>query len=91
MLGWLGFGSTLIIYGVLSEQPAAGIKVIPFIGKAQTIESFLLSTFMAIKGAGMNEIAAKAEELYKKELKTEVARSFGYHEIKEAIAYYLKN
>ena len=91
MLGYLGFGSTLIIYGVLSESPAGGIKVIPFIGKAQTIESFLLSTYMARKGAAMGEIAAKAEALYQKELKTEVSRSFGFHEIKEAIEYYGKN
>lgn len=33
MLEYLGFGSTLIIYGLLSEKPAGGIKVIPFIGK----------------------------------------------------------
>ena len=49
MLEYLGFGSTLILYGLLSDQPAGGIKVIPFIGKAQTLESFLLSTFLATK------------------------------------------
>jgi len=34
MLEYLGFKSTLILYGLLSEQPAGGIKTIPFIGKA---------------------------------------------------------
>jgi NADPH:quinone reductase-like Zn-dependent oxidoreductase len=46
MLEYLGFKSTLILYGLLSDQPAGGIKTIPFIGKAQTIESFLLFTFL---------------------------------------------
>ena len=34
MLDYMGFGSTLILYGLLSEQPAAGIKTIGFIGKS---------------------------------------------------------
>ena len=46
MLEYLGFKSTLILYGLLSDMPAGGIKTIPFIGKAQTIESFLLFTFL---------------------------------------------
>jgi hypothetical protein len=46
MLEYLGFKSTLILYGLLSDEPAGGIKTIPFIGKAQTIESFLLFTFL---------------------------------------------
>jgi len=49
MLDCLGFGGTLILYGLLSDQPAGNIKVIPFIGKALTIESFLLSVFLARK------------------------------------------
>ncbi len=46
MLEYLGFKSTLILYGLLSDMPAGGIKTIPFIGKAQTIESFLLFVFL---------------------------------------------
>lgn len=46
MLEYMGYKSTLILYGLLSDQPAGGIKTIPFIGKAQTIESFLLFTFL---------------------------------------------
>jgi hypothetical protein len=34
MLDYIGFGSTLILYGVLSDKPASGVKVIHFIGKA---------------------------------------------------------
>lgn len=34
MLDYMGFGSTLILYGLLSEEPAAGIKTIGFIGKS---------------------------------------------------------
>jgi hypothetical protein len=34
MLDYMGFGSTLILYGLLSEQPAGGIKTIGFIGKS---------------------------------------------------------
>ena len=33
MLDYLGFGSTLILYGTLSEEPAGGINTIGFIGK----------------------------------------------------------
>lgn len=33
MLEYMGFKSTLILYGLLSDKPASGIKVISFIGK----------------------------------------------------------
>lgn len=52
MLEYMGFKSTLILYGLLSDQPAGNIKTIPFIGKAQTIESFLLFTFMQMVKPG---------------------------------------
>jgi len=42
MLEYLGFGGTLILYGLLSEQPAGGIDTIGFIGKNLRIESYLL-------------------------------------------------
>jgi hypothetical protein len=47
MLDYLSYGSTLILYGTLSEAPAGGINTISFIGKSQTIESFLLNNYMA--------------------------------------------
>jgi len=36
----------------------------------------------------MNEIAKTAEALYKNELTTHVNKSFGLHEIKQAIEFY---
>jgi len=42
MLEYLGFGGTLILYGLLSEQPAGGIDTIGFIGKNLRIESYML-------------------------------------------------
>lgn len=92
MLDFLGYASTLILYGTLSEKPAGGIKTISFIGKAQTIESFLLTTFLQGKPkTEFTMIAQKAENLFKTELKTEVQREFGFHEISYAIDYYLRN
>ena len=45
----MGFESTVILYGLLSDKPAGGINTIGFIGKSQTIESFLLSIYLAKK------------------------------------------
>jgi NADPH:quinone reductase-like Zn-dependent oxidoreductase len=47
MLEYLGFGGTLILYGLLSEQPAGGIDTIGFIGKNLRIESYLLTNEVA--------------------------------------------
>ena len=86
------FGSTLILYGLLSDQPASGIKVIPFIGKAQTIESFLLSVFLVKKTPKeIQEIIKKAEGMLRSELKTQIQARYGFHQIKEAIQFYMKN
>ena len=49
ILEFMGFESTVILYGLLSDKPAGGINVIGFIGKSQTIESFLLSIYLAKK------------------------------------------
>lgn len=92
MLECLGFGSTLILYGLLSDQPAGGIKVIPFIGKGQTMESFLLSVFLMTKTPKqIQEIVKKAENMIRGELKTEINARYGYDQIKEAIEFYQKN
>ena len=42
MLEYLTFGGVLILYGLLSEQPAGGIDTIGFIGKNLRIEPYLL-------------------------------------------------
>lgn len=49
MMEFMNFGSTLILYGLLSDKPASGIDVIGFIGKNMTIESFLLTNYLALK------------------------------------------
>jgi NADPH:quinone reductase-like Zn-dependent oxidoreductase len=80
MLEYLGFKSTLILYGLLSDQPASGIKTIPFIGKAQTIESFLLFTFLQmLKPQQIQEIVKTTESMIKNELKTQVQAQYGFH------------
>ena len=69
----MGFESTLILYGLLSDKPAGGINTIGFIGKSQTIESFLLSNWL-VKKTQMQylELVLKAEALYKTVLKTQM-------------------
>jgi len=47
MLKYLAFKGTLILYGLLSDKPAGNINTIGFIGKNQTIESFLLTNTLA--------------------------------------------
>lgn len=73
MLEFMGFGATLILYGLLSDKPAGNINTIGFIGKDQTIESFLLFAYLSKKS--MTEhlaILMKAESLYSSILKTQV-------------------
>jgi hypothetical protein len=51
MLDYLGYRSTVILYGLLSDQPAGGINTVSFIGKAQTIESFMLFEWLSHKSS----------------------------------------
>ena len=79
MLQYLTFNSTLILYGTLSETPAGGIQTIHFIGKSQTIESFLLNTFLArYDEKKFREIVAQALKTYKTVFKTTVQKRFGF-------------
>ncbi len=92
MLTYLGFGSTLILYGLLSDKKSGNIEPIAFIGKGQTIESFVLFTFLQGKTIfDMIELIIKVEAMYKNELKTEVQKTFGLHQIKEAMQFYQEN
>jgi len=92
MLDFMGFNSTVIIYGTLSEQKAGNIAPINFIGKKQHIEGFLLNHIIApMPLFDFLNLIMKVEKMYGNELKTEVQKSFGLHELKEAIAYYKKN
>jgi hypothetical protein len=71
MLDYMGFGSTLILYGLLSDQPAGGIKTIGFIGKSQTIESFLLTNYLVKKTlTEYVEFILRAEPLFTTDLTT---------------------
>jgi len=71
MLEFMGFKSTLILYGLLSDKPAGNINTIGFIGKSQTIESFLLPNWLTTKSLSQHfEIVMKAEALYKTVLST---------------------
>ena len=49
MCEFLGFGGTVLLYGLLSEKPAGGIDTIGFIGKNLTLESFLLTNYLQEK------------------------------------------
>jgi NADPH2:quinone reductase len=46
MLTYLSFGSTLILYGSLSGEPASNISPLMMLGKNQTIEAFLLTHYL---------------------------------------------
>lgn len=92
MLEYMGFGSTLILFGLLSDQPAGGIKTIGFIGKSQTIESFLLTNFLAKKSLTQYiEFILRAEPLFTTDLTTVIQKRYGFDQIDEAIEYYMKN
>ena len=92
MLKFMAFGSTLILYGLLSDKPASNINTLHFIGKSQTIESFLLFAYLNQKTlAEKFEVFIKAERMYGDTLKTEVQKTYGLHEVKEAIDFYMRN
>jgi len=92
ILEFMGYKSTLILYGILSDKPAGNINTISFIGKAQTIEGFILNQYLATKSLSQFfEIFLKAESMYKTALKTTVNKRFGFHQVEEAVEYYLKN
>jgi NADPH:quinone reductase-like Zn-dependent oxidoreductase len=92
ILEYMGFKSTVLLYGLLSDKPAGNINTIGFIGKAQTIESFLLNNYLANKTlTEYLEIVLKAETMYRNELKTKINARYGLHEITDAIQYYMKN
>ena len=92
MLDYMGFGSTVIIYGMLSEKRAGNIAPVAFIGKNQKIEAFLLNhILMPMTLFEFLDLIMKVEKMYGKELKTDVQKSFGLHQLKEAIAYYKAN
>ena len=92
MLDYLAFGGTLILYGLLSEQPAGGIDTIGLIGKNLTIEPYLLTVrIQQMPLSKFIEFILKAEPLYRSVLSTTINARYGLHQIKEAIEFYMKN
>lgn len=82
MLEFMGFKSTLLLYGLLSDKPAGNINTIGFIGKSQTIESFLLTNWLNSKTLTEHfEVVMKAESLYKTVLSTTVNARYGFDKI----------
>jgi hypothetical protein len=80
MLNFMGFGSTLIQYGLLSEQPFSGINPFAFLGKNQRIEAFYLPYYLAGLSAEQNkEFAFASEKLCTSVLKTDINKRFGLH------------
>lgn len=92
MLNFMGFGSTLILYGLLSDKPAGGINTIGFLGKGQNIESFLLTNYLYKKTLTEHmEFILRAEPLFSTSLSTVVQKRYGFDQIHEAIDFYMKN
>jgi len=92
MLDFMGFRSTVILYGLLSDKPAGGINVISFIGKAQTVESFLLNVYMGtLNTEQLWGLMTKAQSLYSSTLSTVINARYGLHQIEDAIKFYLHN
>jgi len=92
MLKYMGFGSRLILYGLLSEKPASNIDVIGLIGKSQYIEPFLLTNVLGpMTLLEYIQYVLEAEPLLKEILTTTVNARFGLHQITEAIEFYKAN
>lgn len=92
MCEFLGFGGTVLLYGLLSEKPAGGIETIGFIGKNLTLESFLLTNYLQQKSLTQYlEFIMKAEPLYMGDLSSVIQKRYGLHQIKEAIEFYQQN
>lgn len=76
----MGIGSTVILYGYLSDQPAGNIDPLMFLQKNQTIESFLLGYYLAkLTPDRIRELYMMAEQLCTTDCKTVVNKRFGLH------------
>ena len=65
MMEFLGFNSTVILYGLLSDKPAGGINTIGFIGKNMTLESYLLvNELTKLSLSQYMELIMRAEPLF---------------------------
>jgi len=89
MLGFMGFNSTVVLYGYLSEEPVHSINALTLLSKNQAIEGFLLGFYLKkLSPEQMQGFVMQVMELCTQDLKTEVHKRFGLHQIKEAVDFY---
>lgn len=80
MCDYLTFGGTVIVYGLLTEQPVGNINTIGFIGKDLKMETFFLGSYLAqMSLIKYMEFVMRCEPLYRDDLSTEVFRCYGLH------------
>jgi len=85
-------GAHVIVYGLLSDEPAGKISILNFLGKNQKMEAFLLTYAMAMMTkAQIIEMYATAQRLYSTVLSTKINKAFGLHQLREAISFYMAN
>lgn len=78
-----------ISYGNLSEEAISGINPFTLLGKNVRVEGFLLPIW--VKEQSYWHLLSIIKESRKLHEDIYVAKSFGFHEVKEAIEYYKKN
>jgi len=92
LMNFLGMKGTVILYGLLSEQPAGNINVLNFIGKGLTLESYILTNDMAKKSPDeIKQFFGRAYALYTSDLASHINARFGIHQIREAVNFYREN
>jgi len=85
----LGRGGVLIQYGELSGQKMGGVNPVVMIFKHQRIEAFLLNNWLATKSLWTKWSAVNKTQTLVGGVT--VQKSFGLHEVKEAIEFYQAN
>lgn len=92
LLTFMGMGSTVIVYGLLSFQNSSNIDPIYLMGRDQKIEGFLLTHAFARKTPeALMAMMGKCIQLYKTHVNTEIHKRLGFDKIEEAREYYSKN
>ena len=92
LLSYMSFRSTMLVYGNLSGQPFQNMNTLSVVGKEQKIEGYLVTNFFAEGNTPKWEKAVEeAKSLYKDILCTNIAGSYGLHEIDKAIDTYNQN
>ena len=85
----LAVGGICISYGQLSEQKIGPLNPIILIFKHQRLESFLLPYWIASKNLwGQYQAIQASKKLIESVV---VNKSFGFHQVNEAIEYYKAN